>query len=167
MSGEAEADFEKGYRVNLDGTRALFEAIRLEGPEGALQAEARLHLVDRRVRRAAARQSSATRITITPLTSYGTQKAIGELLLADYSRRGFFDGIGIRLPTIVDPAGQAEQGGVGLLLQHPARAAGRAGGRAAGRGKRAALVRQPARGGRASCCMRPSSTRRRSAAGAR
>ena len=36
----------------------------------------------------------------TPLTSYGTQKAIGELLLADYSRRGFFDGIGIRLPTI-------------------------------------------------------------------
>ncbi len=37
---------------------------------------------------------------LTPLTSYGTQKAIGELLLADYSRRGFFDGIGVRLPTI-------------------------------------------------------------------
>src|SRR5208337_3303569 len=37
---------------------------------------------------------------LTPLTSYGTQKAIGELLLADFSRRGFFDGIGIRLPTI-------------------------------------------------------------------
>ena len=36
----------------------------------------------------------------TPLTSYGTQKAIGELLLSDYSRRGIFDGIGIRLPTI-------------------------------------------------------------------
>jgi nucleoside-diphosphate-sugar epimerase len=36
----------------------------------------------------------------TPLTSYGTQKAIGELLLADYTRRGFVDGIGIRLPTI-------------------------------------------------------------------
>src|SRR4030095_7004294 len=36
----------------------------------------------------------------TPLTSYGTQKLIGELILADYSRRGFFDGIGIRLPTI-------------------------------------------------------------------
>src|SRR5215210_1139930 len=35
-----------------------------------------------------------------PLTSYGTQKAIGELLLSDYSRRGFFDGVGIRLPTI-------------------------------------------------------------------
>ena len=38
---------------------------------------------------------------LTPLTSYGTQKAISELLLADYSRRGFVDGVGIRLPTIV------------------------------------------------------------------
>ena len=37
---------------------------------------------------------------LTPLTSYGTQKAIGELLLADYSRRGFFDGVGMRFPTI-------------------------------------------------------------------
>jgi len=37
----------------------------------------------------------------SPLTSYGTQKSIGELLLADYTRRGFLDGIGIRLPTIV------------------------------------------------------------------
>ena len=36
----------------------------------------------------------------TPLTSYGTQKAIGELLLADYTRRGFFDGVGLRFPTI-------------------------------------------------------------------
>ncbi len=36
----------------------------------------------------------------TPLTSYGTQKAIGELLLSDYTRRGFVDGVGIRLPTI-------------------------------------------------------------------
>src|SRR5690606_31432766 len=36
----------------------------------------------------------------TPLTSYGTQKAISELLLADYTRKGFLDGIGIRLPTI-------------------------------------------------------------------
>ena len=37
----------------------------------------------------------------TPLTSYGTQKLVGELILADYTRRGFFDGVGIRLPTIV------------------------------------------------------------------
>jgi hypothetical protein len=76
----------------------------------------------------------------TPLTSYGTQKAIGELLINDYSRRGFFDGIGIRLPTICVRPGQAEQGGVRLLLQHHPRAAGRRGGGAAGLGGRAALA---------------------------
>lgn len=98
VSGEAEADLDKGYRINLDGTRGLFEAIRHVGggyaprvvftssiavfgapfPPGGIPDE--FHL--------------------TPLTSYGTQKAIGELLLADYSRRGFFDGVGIRLPTV-------------------------------------------------------------------
>ena len=49
VSGEAETDFDKGYRVNLDGTRALLEAIRASG---RLQAAARVHLVDRGVRRA-------------------------------------------------------------------------------------------------------------------
>ena len=68
----------------------------------------------------------------TPLTSYGTQKAIGELLLSDYTRRGFVDGVGIRLPTICVRPGHAEPGGVGLLLEHHPRAAERAGGRAAG-----------------------------------
>ena len=63
-----------------------------------------------------------------PLTSYGTQKAIGELLLSDYSRRGFFDGIGLRLPTIC-AAGQAEQGCLGVFPWHHSRAARRAGGR--------------------------------------
>ena len=64
VSGEAEADFEKGYRVNLDGTRDVVRGDPAGRTEGALQAEARLHLVDRRVRRAAARRSSATRTTI-------------------------------------------------------------------------------------------------------
>ena len=49
-------------------------------------------------------------------------------MLADYTRRGFLEGVGIRLPSIVRAAGQAEQGGVGLLLRHHPRAAGRAGG---------------------------------------
>ena len=98
VSGEAEAEFEKGYRVNLDATRALYEAVRRSGEGyaprlvftssiavyGAPFPEAGIH----------------DEFNHTPLTSYGTQKAIGELLLADYSRRGFFDGIGIRLPTI-------------------------------------------------------------------
>ena len=81
---------------------------------------------------------------------------MGELLLADYTRRGFFDGVGIRLPTHLRAAGQAQQGGLGLLLQHHPRAARRQGGGAAGRARRCCtLAREPARGGRL-----PASTRR-------
>lgn len=100
VSGEAEADFEKGYRINLDGTRALFEAIRKQGAERPY------------CPRVVFTSSIAVFGTpfpdvigddhvLSPLTSYGTQKAIGELMLADYSRRGFLDGVGVRLPTIV------------------------------------------------------------------
>ena len=100
VSGEAERDFEKGYRINLDGTRALFDAIRLEG--------ARQRYVPRLVFTSSIAVYGAPLpdpipddYVLAPLTSYGTQKAICELLLADYSRRGFLDGVGIRLPTIV------------------------------------------------------------------
>jgi nucleoside-diphosphate-sugar epimerase len=50
-----------------------------------------------------------------PLTSYGTQKAIGELLLSDYSRRGFFDGVGIRLPTICVRPGKPNKAASGFF----------------------------------------------------
>jgi nucleoside-diphosphate-sugar epimerase len=59
---------------------------------------------------------------LTPLTSYGTQKAIGELLLADYSRRGFLDGVGIRLPTIVVRPGRPNKAASGFfsgILREP------------------------------------------------
>ena len=52
---------------------------------------------------------------LTPLTSYGTQKAIAELLLSDYSRRGFLDGIGIRLPTICVRPGKPNQAASGFF----------------------------------------------------
>jgi nucleoside-diphosphate-sugar epimerase len=58
----------------------------------------------------------------TPLLSYGTQKAIGELLLADYSRRGFMDGVGIRLPTICIRPGlpnKAASGFFSNILREP------------------------------------------------
>ena len=85
---------------------------------------------------------------LTPLTSYGTQKAMGELMLADYSRRGFLDGIGIRLPTICIRPGLPNKAASGFFSEHPARAArGQAGG-AAGVRRRAPLAREPARGGR-------------------
>ena len=113
VSGQAEAEFELGYRINLDGTRHLFEAIRLAGddyrprvvyassiavfgapyPEGPIPDD--YHL--------------------TPLTSYGTQKAIGELLLNDYTRRGYLDGVGLRFPTIVVRPGKPNAAASGFF----------------------------------------------------
>jgi len=99
VSGEAEADFDKGYRINLDGTRFLFEAIRREGLQKAYKPRLVFTSSIAVFGAPYPEQISDTFFT-TPLTSYGTQKAIGELLLSDYSRREIFDGIGIRLPTI-------------------------------------------------------------------
>jgi nucleoside-diphosphate-sugar epimerase len=96
VSGEAEADFEKGTRINLDGTRHLFDAVRLiEGYAPRLVFTSSIAVFG-----APFPEAIPDEFFHTPLTSYGTQKAIGELLLSDYTRRGFFDGIGIRLPTI-------------------------------------------------------------------
>jgi D-erythronate 2-dehydrogenase len=97
VSGEAEADFEKGYRINLDGTRHLFEAIRLAGGGYCPRV---IFTSSIAVFGAPFPEAIHDEFFTTPLTSYGTQKAIGELLLADYTRRGFMDGVGIRLPTI-------------------------------------------------------------------
>ena len=95
VSGEAEADFDKGMRVNLDGTRQLFDAMRL-----APGAPRVVYTSSIAVFGAPFPDPIPDDFHPTPLTSYGTQKLIGEALLADYSRRGFFDGVGIRLPTV-------------------------------------------------------------------
>ncbi|WP_374333969.1 D-erythronate dehydrogenase [Aestuariivirga sp.] len=97
VSGEAEADFEKGYRINLDGTRYLFEAIRKAG--GGYRPKV-IFTSSIAVFGAPFPDAIPDEFFNTPLTSYGTQKTICELLLADYSRRGFFDGVGLRFPTI-------------------------------------------------------------------
>jgi len=97
VSGEAESDFDKGYRTNLDGTRDLFEAIRRVG--GGYRPRV-VFTSSVAVFGAPFPDSIGDEFFQTPLTSYGTQKAIGELLLADFTRKGFIDGIGIRLPTI-------------------------------------------------------------------
>jgi len=99
VSGEAEADFEKGYRINLDGMRYLLEAIRLEGQREAYKPRL-VFTSSIAVFGAPYPEVIEDEFFCTPLTSYGTQKAICELLLNDYSRKGFVDGIGIRLPTI-------------------------------------------------------------------
>ena len=97
VSGEAEADFEKGYRINLDGTRYLFEAVRKMG--GGYRPKV-IFTSSIAVFGAPFPEAIPDEYFTTPLTSYGTQKAICELLLADYSRRGFFDGVGLRFPTV-------------------------------------------------------------------
>lgn len=101
VSGEAELDFDKGYAINLDGTRYLFDAIRHENLalEGAYKPRV-IFASSAAVYGSPFPAVIEDEFHLTPLTSYGTQKAIGELLLADYSRKGFFDGVGIRFPTI-------------------------------------------------------------------
>jgi nucleoside-diphosphate-sugar epimerase len=96
VSGEAEADMAKGYRVNLDGTRALLEAIAAH--EGYCPRV--IYASSLAVFGAPFPAKIPDDYYLTPLTSYGTQKAMGEMLINDYSRRGFIDGIGIRFPTI-------------------------------------------------------------------
>jgi nucleoside-diphosphate-sugar epimerase len=111
VSGEAEEDFDKGYRINLDGTRAILDAVRV---------------VPNYTPRVVFTSSIAVfgmpfpeaiydDFHTTPLTSYGTQKAIGELLLSDFTRRGMMDGIGIRLPTICVRPGKPNKAASGFF----------------------------------------------------
>ncbi|MDT1063090.1 SDR family oxidoreductase [Paracoccus sp. CPCC 101403] len=121
VSGEAELDFEKGYRINLDGTRALFEAIRLAQKEDGYRPRV-VFASSIAVVGAPLPFPIPDDFHTTPLTSYGTQKAMSELLLADYSRRGFFDGIGIRLPTICIRPGKPNAAASGFfsnILREP------------------------------------------------
>src|SRR5918998_3396730 len=112
VSGEAEADFDKGYRINLDGTRRLFEAVRKvgNGYKPRLVFTSSIAVFG-----APFPEAIGDEFFHTPLTSYGTQKAIGELLLSDYTRRGFFDGVGIRLPTICVRPGKPNKAASGFF----------------------------------------------------
>jgi D-erythronate 2-dehydrogenase len=112
VSGEAELDFDKGYRVNLDGTRALLEAIRAAGDGYRPRL---VYTSSIAVFGAPFPDLIPDDFHLTPLTSYGTQKAIGEALLADYTRRGFCDGVGIRLPSIVVRPGKPNAAASGFF----------------------------------------------------
>ena len=119
VSGEAELDFDKGYRINLDGTRMLLDAIRAVGDGYRPRVVFTSSIA---VFGAPFPDAIGDEFFHTPLLSYGTQKAIGELLLADYSRRGFLDGIGIRLPTICIRPGAPNKAASGFfsnILREP------------------------------------------------
>src|SRR5204863_3198655 len=96
VSGQAEADTDLGYRVNLDGTRAVLDACRALGNAPRLIFASSLAVYGGELPPAV-----GDAIALTPQTSYGTQKAIGELLVNDFSRKGFVDGRALRLPTVV------------------------------------------------------------------
>lgn len=121
VSGEAELDFEKGYAINLDGTRFLFEAIRQAG-KSTPYCPRLVFTSSIAVFGAPFPDKIGDEFFQTPRTSYGTQKAIAELLLADYSRRGFLDGVGIRLPTICIRPGKPNKAASGFfssILREP------------------------------------------------
>jgi D-erythronate 2-dehydrogenase len=112
VSGEAELDFDKGYRVNLDGTRALLDAIRKLGQSYHPKLVFTSSIA---VFGAPYPEAIPDEFHLTPLTSYGTQKAICELLIADYTRRGVLDGVGIRLPSIVVRPGRPNKAASGFF----------------------------------------------------
>ncbi|MGA7971487.1 MAG: D-erythronate dehydrogenase [Pseudolabrys sp.] len=112
VSGEAEVDLEKGYRVNLDGSRALLDAVRLASGDYHPKFVFTSSIA---VFGAPFPETIPDEFHLTPLTSYGAQKAMVELLLADYSRRGFLDGVGIRLPSIVVRPGKPNKAASGFF----------------------------------------------------
>lgn len=115
VSGGAEADFDLGYAVNLEGGRNVLEAARRTGrcPKIVFTSSLAVYGGERSVDDSTA---------LTPQTSYGTQKAIGELLVNDYTRKGFVDGRTLRLPTIVIRPGKpnaAASGFASSILREP------------------------------------------------
>ena len=95
LSGQSEAEFDIGMRTNVDATRALLDACaRLATPPRFVFSSS-IAVFGGRCRR-----SSPTTCVLRPQSSYGTEKAIGELMVGDYSRRDWIDGISCRLPTV-------------------------------------------------------------------
>src|SRR4051812_32564880 len=101
VSGGAEADFDLGMKVNLDGSRHLLEALRQTGRQPRIVFTSSVAVYGGDLP-AVVRDDTY----LAPQSSYGTQKAAVELLINDYSRKGFVDGRPVRLPTIVVRAGR-------------------------------------------------------------
>lgn len=102
VSGMAEADFDLGMRINVDATRGLLDACRAAGTRPRVVFTSSVAVYGGEL---PAVISDAT--ALNPQTSYGVQKVIGELLIADYTRKGFVDGRSLRLPTISVRPGRA------------------------------------------------------------
>ena len=112
VSGEAELNLEKGYQVNLDGTRSLLEAIRKTGDGYKPRV---IFTSSIAVFGAPFPHTIPDEFHLTPLTSYGAQKVMCEQMLADYTRKGILEGVGIRLPSIVVRPGKPNKAASGFF----------------------------------------------------
>ena len=112
VSGEAELNLEKGYHVNLDGTRSLLEAIRKTGDGYKPRV---IFTSSIAVFGAPFPHTIPDEFHLTPLTSYGAQKVMCEQLLADYTRKGILEGVGISLPSIVVRPGKPNMAASGFF----------------------------------------------------
>ncbi|WP_376092104.1 D-erythronate dehydrogenase [Roseomonas sp. CCTCC AB2023176] len=117
VSAAAEADFDLGMRVNLDGTRALVERCR------ALPAAPRVVFTSSVASFSGGQEAVlADDARQVPANSYGAQKAMGEMLLADATRKGFLDAVCIRLPTVIVRPGRPNKAAssfVSAILREP------------------------------------------------
>jgi len=95
VSGEAEANFDLGWRVNVDATRALLERCRALGTAPRVVFASSVAVFG-----GALPDKVPDDQVLTPQSSYGAQKAVGEMLVHDFARKGFVDGRSLRLPTI-------------------------------------------------------------------
>jgi nucleoside-diphosphate-sugar epimerase len=129
VSAAAEEDFDLGLRVNLEGTRHLLEACR------SLPEPARLVYASS-IAVYGGEKTINDRTPATPLNSYGVQKAVGELLLRDYARKGYVDGRGLRLPTVIVRPGKPNRAASSFA---------------------SSIVREPLMGERAVCPVSPGS----------
>lgn len=117
VSSQAEADFDLGMQVNLDGTRALLEAARATGTAPVFLFSSSLAVFG-----ADCPEIVRDDQVLRPQSSYGTQKAIGEMLVADYARKGFVRGVSARLPTVTVRPGKpnaAASSFVSSILREP------------------------------------------------
>ena len=95
VSGQAESDFDLGMRINLDAARILLETCRSVGHKPKI-----IFTSSVAVYGGVLPELVLDTTALNPQSSYGAQKAICELLLNDYTRKGFVDGRVLRLPTI-------------------------------------------------------------------
>jgi nucleoside-diphosphate-sugar epimerase len=104
VSGEAESDFDLGMRINLDATRVLLEQARKNGNQPRLVFTSSVAVFGGDLPPKVLDTTPAT-----PQGSYGAQKAMCELMVTDYSRKGFVDGRSLRLPTVTVRPGKANK----------------------------------------------------------